>query len=71
MNRDQLVKTAQALVAPGKGFLAADESTPTITKRFVVYGIEIGSRNAARLSRNAFSLRGRDPAKHLRRHSLR
>src|SRR5437773_1980272 len=26
--------TAQALVAPGKGILAADESTPTITKRF-------------------------------------
>ncbi len=41
MNRDQLVKTAQALVAPGKGFLAADESTPTITKRFVAYGIEL------------------------------
>ena len=40
MNRDQLVKTAQALVARGKGLLAADESTPTITKRFVAYEIE-------------------------------
>ncbi|NND65693.1 MAG: fructose-bisphosphate aldolase class I [Gammaproteobacteria bacterium] len=30
----QLFQTAQALVAPGKGILAADESTPTIKKRF-------------------------------------
>src|SRR5215467_8817152 len=29
-----LETTAQALVAPGKGILAADESTPTIAKRF-------------------------------------
>ena len=29
-----LHETAAALVAPGKGILAADESTPTITKRF-------------------------------------
>jgi len=40
MDRDQLVKTAQALVARGKGLLAADESTPTITKRFLAHGIE-------------------------------
>lgn len=31
---NNLEATAQALVAPGKGILAADESTPTITKRF-------------------------------------
>jgi hypothetical protein len=30
----QLETTAQAMVADGKGILAADESTPTITKRF-------------------------------------
>ena len=30
---DELVKTAQQLVAPGKGILAADESTGTIGKR--------------------------------------
>src|SRR5215469_439372 len=30
---------AHALVAPGKGILAADESTPTITKRFDAVGL--------------------------------
>ena len=30
----QLAETAQAIVAPGKGILAADESGPTIKKRF-------------------------------------
>src|SRR5437667_6351346 len=34
MNSTDLQSTAQALVAPGKGILAADESTPTIAKRF-------------------------------------
>jgi fructose-bisphosphate aldolase class I len=34
MNAADLVSTAQALVAPGKGILAADESHPTIEKRF-------------------------------------
>ena len=33
MNADQLAATARALVAPRKGILAADESTPTIQKR--------------------------------------
>ncbi|MEX1296715.1 MAG: class I fructose-bisphosphate aldolase [Candidatus Limnocylindrales bacterium] len=32
--------TAQALVAPGKGILAADESFPTIEKRFESVGLE-------------------------------
>ncbi len=34
MNANEFESIAQALVAPGKGILAADESTPTITKRF-------------------------------------
>jgi fructose-bisphosphate aldolase class 1 len=34
MDRTQLIETAQAIVADGKGILAADESTPTIGKRF-------------------------------------
>jgi fructose-bisphosphate aldolase class I len=34
MNLDALRSTARALVAPGKGILAADESTGTIEKRF-------------------------------------
>lgn len=37
---DTLIQTAKALVAPGKGILAADESTPTIKKRFDSIGTE-------------------------------
>ncbi|MGH9036545.1 MAG: class I fructose-bisphosphate aldolase [Acidimicrobiia bacterium] len=40
MDTSTLIATAQALVAPGKGILAADESSPTITKRFSALGIE-------------------------------
>ena len=34
MTTYDLAKTAQTLVAPGRGILAADESTATIGKRF-------------------------------------
>ncbi|HKZ73264.1 MAG TPA: class I fructose-bisphosphate aldolase [Steroidobacteraceae bacterium] len=34
MNRSELERIARAMVAPGKGILAADESTGTIKKRF-------------------------------------
>ena len=34
MNKDQLHQVAKAMVAPGRGLLAADESTSTIKKRF-------------------------------------
>jgi len=40
MDRDQLVKIANAMVAKGKGILAADESTSTIQKRFEAIGVE-------------------------------
>src|SRR3989440_11673226 len=40
MNVQQLQSTAQALVADGKGILAADESTGTIKKRFDSIGVE-------------------------------
>src|ERR1700680_1948060 len=40
MERDQLVKTANAMVAKGKGILAADESSGTIKKRFDTIGVE-------------------------------
>src|SRR5262245_11943858 len=40
MNLAELHKTAVAMVAPGKGILAADESTSTIKKRFDVIGVE-------------------------------
>jgi fructose-bisphosphate aldolase class I len=39
MTNDMLHATAAALVAPGKGILAADESSGTISKRFAALGI--------------------------------
>src|SRR5437879_4531774 len=45
-----LEETAQALVAPGKGILAADESSGTIKKRFDSIAVESteGNRRAYR-----------------------
>ena len=40
MNEKILRETALAMVAPGKGLLAADESTGTIAKRFDKIGVE-------------------------------
>ncbi|MDX1453684.1 MAG: class I fructose-bisphosphate aldolase, partial [Oleiphilaceae bacterium] len=40
MNVQALMETARAMVAPGKGILAADESTPTIKKRFDSINVE-------------------------------
>jgi fructose-bisphosphate aldolase class I len=40
MTQQPMDHTAQALVAPGKGILAADESTPTMAKRFDRIGLE-------------------------------
>lgn len=39
-NHDELDSTIEALVQHGKGILAADESVPTITKRFQAVGVE-------------------------------
>ena len=38
--QEELAKIANAIVAPGKGILAADESTATIGKRFTDIGVE-------------------------------
>src|SRR5467141_3684220 len=40
MNLIELNKIANAMVAPGKGILAADESTGTIKRRFDMIGVE-------------------------------
>src|SRR5262252_10541787 len=40
MNLIELNKVASAMVAPGKGILAADESTGTIKRRFDAIGVE-------------------------------
>ena len=40
MDLASMTETAEALVAPGKGILAADESTPTMAKRLAAIGLE-------------------------------
>jgi fructose-bisphosphate aldolase, class I len=45
MATQSLAETARALVAPGKGILAADESPPTIEKRFQKINIESNEDN--------------------------
>ncbi|HZX78870.1 class I fructose-bisphosphate aldolase [Lysobacter sp.] len=45
MSIEQLAETAQAMVAPGKGIIAIDESTSTIAKRFAGVGIENTEEN--------------------------
>lgn len=46
MDLDAMVLTAHVLVSSGKGILAADESTPTIAKRFA--GIDVESTETSR-----------------------
>jgi fructose-bisphosphate aldolase class I len=45
MDVEELERTARALVAPGKGILAADESSGTIKKRFDSIGVESTEEN--------------------------
>jgi fructose-bisphosphate aldolase, class I len=45
MNLAELHKVAEAMTAPGKGILAADESTGTIKKRFDAIGVESTADN--------------------------
>ena len=53
MDLDELNATARALVAPGKGILAADESSGTIKKRFDAIGVESTEDEPPRLPRDA------------------
>ena len=45
MNYSLLAETAKQIVADGRGILAADESTPTIKKRFDTIGVESTEEN--------------------------
>ena len=45
MNKQELETTAQAIVASAKGILAADESAPTIKKRFAAIQVESTEEN--------------------------
>ena len=63
MNLDKLNKIAQAMVAPGKGILAADESSGTIKKRFDVIGVE--STENSRRDYREMLFRSADGMKHI------
>ena len=56
MNLAELNKVAEAMVAPGKGILAADESTGTIKKRFDAHRRRMHRGQPPRLSRDAVPL---------------
>ena len=45
MDTDRLIETANAIVAEGKGILAADESSPTIKRRFDSIAVESTAEN--------------------------
>ena len=55
---DELVETARKIVAPGKGILAADESTGTIGKRFASIKVENNEANRVAYRELLFSTAG-------------
>ena len=59
MSGQDLAAIAQAMVAPGKGILAADESTGTIEKRFAGIKVEGTEENRRAYRDMLFSARGR------------
>ena len=58
MSAHELATVAQAMVAPGKGILAADESTGTIEKRFTSIKVESNEENRRAYRDMLFSARG-------------
>jgi fructose-bisphosphate aldolase, class I len=58
MGPETLEEIARALVEPGRGILAADESTPTITKRFQSIGVESSEQTRLEYREGIFSTPG-------------
>jgi fructose-bisphosphate aldolase class I len=58
MTTDELAVTAAALVAPGKGILAADESSGTIKKRFATIQVESTQDNRRAYRELLFTTQG-------------
>jgi fructose-bisphosphate aldolase class I len=58
MNVADLAATARAMVAPGKGILAADESSPTIQKRFKSINVESTEENRRAYRQLLFTAEG-------------
>src|SRR5947199_5058978 len=63
MNLDELNRVARAMVAKGKGILAADESSGTIQKRFDKIGVESTEEN--RRDYRELLFRSADGMKHI------
>ena len=61
MNRSELEAVARSLVAPGKGILAADESAPTIEKRFDAIRLPSTEENRRAYRELLFTAPGVDP----------
>lgn len=55
---ESLDTVARALVAPGKGILAADESAGTLAKRFAAIGLEPTAENGRRYREMLFTTEG-------------
>ena len=70
MSNADLHAIARALVAPGKGILAADESAPTIQRRFDGIGVESTETNRRDWRQPAVH-GGRDRRLHLGRDPVR
>jgi fructose-bisphosphate aldolase class I len=58
MNIDALAATAQEIVSPGRGILAADESFPTIAKRFKSINVESTEDNRRAYRQMLFTTNG-------------
>jgi len=56
--RDELEATIARIVQPGKGIVAADESMPTITKRFKAVGIDSTEETRRQYRQLLFTTRG-------------
>src|SRR6476619_3712879 len=63
MNLSDLNKVATAMVTPGKGLLAADESTGTIKKRFDA--IKVASTEESRRDYREMLFRAKDGMQHI------
>ena len=56
--KEELMKTAKEICAPGKGILAADESTGTIGKRFDGISVENNHENRQAYRELLFTTKG-------------
>lgn len=58
IDKNKLAKIAKQLVAPGKGILAADESTGTMEKRLMAINVASTEENRKAYRKMMFSTQG-------------